>query len=179
MMTADHTMEDRASPGARSTATAARSPQGSNLSSRGCNPRTRPHTPPSAPLSPRAGRGEGGEGATFPGALPPATHVQPLRGCAGDRWFVVPRGIRLPFYGLRCVPGGLGDGFAGELRSALAKTINGLQSKTPSQSVMVFPEIAGTRSPGTMMPTRFNGSAAERVTISGCRGASRCAPTSA
>jgi hypothetical protein len=31
---------------------------------------------------------------------------------------------------------------------------------------MVLPEIAGTRSPGTTIPTKFNGSAAERVTIS-------------
>ena len=35
-------------------------------------------------------------------------------------------------------------------------------SKAPFRSVMVFPETAGTRSPGTMIPTRFSGSAAER-----------------
>jgi hypothetical protein len=33
--------------------------------------------------------------------------------------------------------------------------------------VMVLPEIAGTCSPGTMIPTKFNGSAAERVTPAG------------
>ena len=39
-----------------------------------------PH-PAFGPLSPPTGRGEkGGEGTTFPGALPPATQVQPLRG---------------------------------------------------------------------------------------------------
>src|SRR6185436_17121416 len=40
------------------------------------------------------------------------------------------------------------------------------QTATPSQKVTVFLDTAGTRSPGTMIPTRFSGSAAESVTIS-------------
>src|SRR5581483_5394189 len=37
---------------------------------------------------------------------------------------------------------------------------------TPSRNVTVLPEIAGTRSPGTITPTRLSGSAAERVMAS-------------
>src|SRR5215831_21130221 len=33
----------------------------------------------------------------------------------------------------------------------------------PSRKATTFPELAATRSPGTMMPTRFSGSAAETV----------------
>src|SRR6266481_8654900 len=37
---------------------------------------------------------------------------------------------------------------------------------TPSLKATVFPEMAGTRSPGTRMPTRFRGSAADSTIVS-------------
>ena len=36
-----------------------------------------------------------------------------------------------------------------------------LSTATPSRKLTILPEMAGTRSPGTRVPTRFNGSAAE------------------
>src|SRR4029077_6557819 len=50
-------------------------------------------------------------------------------------------------------------------------------SATPSRKVTVFPEIAGTRSPGTRIPTRFSGSAAEIVMTSLAGGTFRIART--
>ena len=47
---------------------------------------------------------------------------------------------------------------------------SGGATATPSRNATSWPELAATRSPGTMMPTRFNGSAAEIVMTSplGC-----------
>src|SRR5207302_1266035 len=46
----------------------------------------------------------------------------------------------------------------------------GVSTTTPSLKLTCFPEIAGTRSPGTTIPARFNGSAAEMVMISSVGG---------
>ena len=46
---------------------------------------------------------------------------------------------------------------------------------TPSLNVTVLPEIAGTRSPGTRIPTRLSGSAADRTIISPVFGSLRVA----
>ena len=61
------------------------------------------------------------------------------------------------------------DGFAGSGHPchilASITAIDGLSAAVamPSLKVTNFPEIAGTLSPGTMMPTRLSGSAAEIV----------------
>ena len=132
----------------------------------GCLP-----SPPS-PLPPARERGaEGGVRAPYPGLAPWATISRPCRGFgttarSGMSWPASPacqRGEMMPVPPARAENDALGCSLTG----------------APSRRVIVLPEIAGTRSPGTMTPTKFSGSAAERVTISGCRGASRCAPASA
>src|SRR6266704_1403710 len=47
---------------------------------------------------------------------------------------------------------------------------SGVSTRAPSLKLKCLPEIAGTRSPGTMIPARFSGSAAEIVMVSplGC-----------
>jgi hypothetical protein len=69
------------------------------------SPALRDETHGSVPLSPRAGRGEGGEGwAPFPGALPPATHFTPLRG-SGNSLSLPPRATLRPRAGPLPKPG--------------------------------------------------------------------------
>src|SRR5271157_2766611 len=46
---------------------------------------------------------------------------------------------------------------------------------TPSRNFTYLPEIAGTRSPGTMKPTRLRGSAAETTSVSPVHGRLRMA----
>src|SRR2546423_15152854 len=46
---------------------------------------------------------------------------------------------------------------------------------TPSRKATIRPEFAATRCPGTIMPTRLRGSAAETVTVSPVGGKLRCA----
>src|SRR4029077_4506369 len=56
---------------------------------------------------------------------------------------------------------------AAHILPAMLRTgASGVSINTPSLNVTYLPEIAGTRSPGTTMPARFSGSAAEMVTVS-------------
>src|SRR6185437_5283468 len=57
-------------------------------------------------------------------------------------------------------------GPAHTLLAILRMGVSGVSTNTPSLKLRYLPEIAGTRSPGTTIPARFNGSAADIVTIS-------------
>src|ERR1051326_3094460 len=57
-------------------------------------------------------------------------------------------------------------GAAHTLPAMLRIGVSGVSTRTPSLKLKYLPESAGTRSPGTTIPARFNGSAAEIVTIS-------------
>ena len=52
--------------------------------------------------------------------------------------------------------------------SSPAEAIAGIDIAAPSRYVTLLPEIAGTRSPGTRIPTRFSGSAADSVIVPAC-----------
>src|SRR3954463_15956102 len=61
-------------------------------------------------------------------------------------------------------------GRAHTLPTILRTGVSGVSTSAPSLKLRYLPEIAGTRSPGTTIPARFNGSAADMVMISPLEG---------
>src|ERR1041385_432303 len=56
-------------------------------------------------------------------------------------------------------------GAAHTLPAMLRIGVSGVSTRTPSLKLKYLPEIAGTRSPGTTIPARFSGSAADMAQI--------------
>jgi len=56
-------------------------------------------------------------------------------------------------------------GAAHTLPAMLRIGVSGVSTSTPSLKLRYFPDIAGTRSPGTTIPARFSGSAADMVMV--------------